>query len=105
MPWIDIACKFISDRDGISEKIEELGLKVDYVGTIISSFSFLYGIYLVINKLFFNFITSGWTSLMVSVWFLSGVLLLSVGILGLYISKIFIEVKHRPIVEKNLWKW
>ncbi len=74
------------------------------MGTIISSFSFLYGIYLVINKLFFNFITSGWTSLMVSVWFLSGVLLLSVGILGLYISKIFIEVKHRPIVEKNLWK-
>ena len=33
-----IACKFISDRDGISEKIEDLGVKVDYVGTIISSF-------------------------------------------------------------------
>ena len=33
-----IACKFISDRDGISEKIEGLGLKVDYVGTIISDF-------------------------------------------------------------------
>ena len=31
-----IACKFISDRDGISEKIEDLGVKVDYVGTIIS---------------------------------------------------------------------
>ena len=31
-----IACKFISDRDGISEKIEDLGLEVDYVGTIIS---------------------------------------------------------------------
>ena len=33
-----IACKFISDRDGISEKIEGLGVKVDYVGTIISDF-------------------------------------------------------------------
>ena len=31
-----IACKFISDRDGISEKIEDIGLEVDYVGTIIS---------------------------------------------------------------------
>jgi len=31
-----IACKFISDRDGISEKIEALGVKVEYVGTIIS---------------------------------------------------------------------
>ncbi len=33
-----IACKFISDRDGISEKIEALGVNVDYVGTIISDF-------------------------------------------------------------------
>ena len=33
-----IACKFISDRDGISEKIEALGVNVDYVGTIISNF-------------------------------------------------------------------
>jgi hypothetical protein len=31
-----IACRFTSDRDDISEKIENLGLKVDYVGTIIS---------------------------------------------------------------------
>jgi hypothetical protein len=33
-----IACKFISDRDGISDKIEGLGLKVDYVGSIIADF-------------------------------------------------------------------
>jgi hypothetical protein len=33
-----IACKFISDRDGISEKIEDLGVKVDYVGIIIANF-------------------------------------------------------------------
>jgi hypothetical protein len=31
-----IACKFISDREGLSEKIEDCGVKVDYVGTIIS---------------------------------------------------------------------
>jgi hypothetical protein len=31
-----LACKFISDRDGVSEKIENLGVKVDYVGEIIS---------------------------------------------------------------------
>ncbi|MFZ0448112.1 MAG: hypothetical protein WAL98_02630 [Desulfatiglandaceae bacterium] len=33
-----IACKFISDRDGISDKIEGLGVKVEYVGTIIADF-------------------------------------------------------------------
>ena len=31
-----IACKYISDREGISEKIQDLGLQVEYVGTIIS---------------------------------------------------------------------
>ncbi|RLF60823.1 MAG: hypothetical protein DRN37_02030 [Thermoplasmata archaeon] len=33
-----IACKFISDRDGISEQIEGLGVKVEYVGTVIADF-------------------------------------------------------------------
>ena len=32
------ACKAISDRDGISEKINEMGVKVEYVGTIISDY-------------------------------------------------------------------
>ena len=32
-----VACKFLSDRDGISEKIEEIGVNVDYVGSIISN--------------------------------------------------------------------
>jgi hypothetical protein len=33
-----IACKFLSDRDGISDKLKDLGVNVDYVGTIISGF-------------------------------------------------------------------
>jgi putative glycosyltransferase len=74
-----------------------------YLGTTISIFSFLYGLYLIVNRLFYNTVTSGWTSLMVSIWFLSGVLLLTIGILGLYISKIFQEVKNRPIVEKKFY--
>ncbi len=39
---------------------------------------------------------SGWTSLMLSIWFLGGLILMSVGIVGEYIGKIFIEVKKRP---------
>jgi len=75
-----------------------------YLGLIISIFSFTYGGYLIVNKLFFNAITSGWTSVMVSIWFLSGVLLVTVGILGLYISKIFNEVKNRPIITKKVYE-
>lgn len=38
----------------------------------------------------------GWTSLMLSVWFLCSVIIIAVGIIGEYIGKIFVEVKHRP---------
>ena len=75
-----------------------------YLGLIISSFSFIYGVYLVTNKVFFNVVSSGWTSVMVSIWFFSGVILLTIGILGLYISKIFNEVKQRPIIIKKVYE-
>lgn len=48
---------------------------------------------------------SGWASLMLSVWFLGSLMLISIGIVGEYIGKIFTEVKHRPrfAVAKELW--
>lgn len=39
---------------------------------------------------------SGWTSLMLSVWFIGSIILMGIGIVGEYIGKIFMEVKHRP---------
>ena len=47
--------------------------------------------------------TGGWTSLMISIWFLGGLNLLALGIVGEYIGKIYSEVKDRPrfIVEKT----
>lgn len=41
-------------------------------------------------------VIEGWTSLMLSIWFCSGVLLLALGIIGEYVGKIFMEVKKRP---------
>ena len=46
---------------------------------------------------FFGYVERGWTSLILSIWFLGGVQLLSIGIVGEYIGKIYKEVKHRPL--------
>lgn len=43
-----------------------------------------------------NNVIPGWTSLMLSVWFLGSLILISLGIVGEYIGKIFVEVKNRP---------
>lgn len=45
---------------------------------------------------FFGYTVPGWTALTCSIWLLGGIQLLSIGVLGEYISKIFSEVKHRP---------
>ena len=47
---------------------------------------------------------TGWTSIVISIWFVSGVHLISLGIIGEYIGKLYIEVKERPIyiVEESL---
>jgi len=39
---------------------------------------------------------AGWASVMVSLWLIGGVLIFCVGIIGIYISRIFIETKGRP---------
>ena len=39
---------------------------------------------------------SGWSSLMLSVWFLGSLILMAIGIVGEYVGKIFVEVKNRP---------
>lgn len=58
----------------------------------------LYGCYLLLRKLFEPaMVVSGYTSLMVSIWFLCGFIIVALGIIGLYISKIFQEVKRRPL--------
>lgn len=45
---------------------------------------------------FMGSVEPGWTSLILSIWFLGGVQLIAIGMIGQYIGKIYIEVKHRP---------
>ncbi len=66
------------------------------LGFSISLLSFFYILWIIYNKLFLNISMLGWTSLIVSVWFLGGLILISIGVIGIYISKIFNETKKRP---------
>lgn len=67
-----------------------------YLGTIIASLSFIYGIYALIIYLFGHSAITGWTSILMSVLFIGGLNLLMLGIIGEYLGKLFIENKKRP---------
>ncbi len=67
-----------------------------YFGSLIFSCSFFYTLFLVIRVTYTDFRVEGWTSVMVSVWALGGLIISFLGIIGIYISKIFIESKKRP---------
>lgn len=67
-----------------------------YTGGAISSIAAVYIMVLLIRKLAFGINVGGWTSLIVSVWFLGGLTIFFIGIIGIYLSKVFIETKNRP---------
>lgn len=73
-----------------------------FVGFIISLISMIYAIYFVTVTLIYGADLPGFPSIIVAVMFLGGIQLLSIGILGEYIARIFSEVKQRPkyIIEK-----
>jgi len=83
-----------------SDKLLKLSIKF---GFLLSFFTILYAIWLIIRYFIYNIPVEGWTSMMVSIYFIGGLLFINMGILGLYIGKIFNEVKKRPlyIIEKT----
>jgi putative glycosyltransferase len=48
------------------------------------------------QRLFFQRPLDGWPSLMVSIWFLGGLSVFCMGVIGIYLSKMFMETKQRP---------
>jgi polyisoprenyl-phosphate glycosyltransferase len=68
-----------------------------YLGFLVSSVSFFYMVYAIGLKLFTERVVQGWTAMMVAVLFVGGVQLLSLGIIGAYIGRIYEEVKQRPL--------
>ena len=75
------------------------------LGMFIIICSMIAAIYALVSY-FFGRVSEGWTSLILSIWFIGGVQLFSIGMIGQYIGKIYMEVKNRPRynVETNMLK-
>ena len=73
------------------------------VGLIMTFMAFVFIVYALVRN-FEGETIQGWTSLLVSLWFIGGIVTTSIGITGLYVGKIYIEVKHRPryFIEQRL---
>lgn len=66
------------------------------IGAFISSVSFIYAIWIIFKTLLFGVDVPGYATIVVAIMFFGGIQLISVGILGEYIARIFREVKKRP---------
>lgn len=71
-------------------------ISIFYIGVSISLFALFYIGYLVFYWLFLAKPLSGWTSVMASIWLLGGMVISFIGVVGIYLSKIFSETKRRP---------
>jgi putative glycosyltransferase len=77
----------------------EAPLKMIFLcGVVVFFVSMLFAMALIIYHFFMSRPVSGWTSIMVSVWVLGGLIISFIGIIGIYLAKIFSETKQRPYV-------
>lgn len=67
------------------------------LGFTLSMLSFSYALWIILRYFLWSTPVSGWTSIIVSIYFSTGVIIGAVGVVGLYVGKIFDEVKHRPL--------
>jgi dolichol-phosphate mannosyltransferase len=88
---LQLACEIITTQ---SNKPLVISIKVGCAVTVVS---FLYGL-LVLYRYFLNGISvTGWTSLIVSICFVGGIIIAEIGVLGLYIGYVFDQTKGRPL--------
>jgi putative glycosyltransferase len=88
--------RWISFIDSITSFSEVPLVAIFYLGFMISALSVVVAVYLLVQKMLLKTVLDGWVSVMLSVWFLGGLLIFCVGMIGVYLSKVFLEVKHRP---------
>jgi glycosyltransferase involved in cell wall biosynthesis len=69
---------------------------ITYCGIIVSFLSFIFGCYIIFNKIFYDHGVPGYASIMSVILFLGGLNFIFIGVIGEYVGRIFLEVKNRP---------
>jgi polyisoprenyl-phosphate glycosyltransferase len=77
-----------------SDKPLRLSIKF---GFLMSAFSFIYGGYILIHALLYGSSVMGWSSLIISLYFIGGIVIANLGVIGIYLGKTFDETKKRPL--------
>jgi polyisoprenyl-phosphate glycosyltransferase len=80
----------------ISQSNKPLRLSIRF-GFALSLLSFFYGMYVLVRAFFFSIVVPGWATVVLLICFLGGLGFANLGILGLYLGKVFDEVKGRPL--------
>lgn len=89
--------KVILSVDAITSFSSKPLLYVFWSGFFIFMLAVLFIVFILLKKLINPNISIGWTSLIASIWATSGIIMLSIGILGIYLGKVMEEVKNRPL--------
>ncbi len=90
--------KLVNLALGLAVSFSDKPLRITIVfGFTIALLSLIYGSYVMIRYAFLDVTVTGWTSLTVSIYFLSGLLFVALGVVGLYVGQIFEASKRRPL--------
>jgi hypothetical protein len=68
-----------------------------YLGVVFAVIAILYAFYITFQTLIYGVAVPGYASLMTALLFLNGLVMISLGVLGEYVGRVFIEVKQRPL--------
>ena len=80
----------------ISQSNKPLYLSIA-LGLLLAMGAFLVALYFIVEYLRIGVVVQGWTTSIVSLWFLNGILLVILGVHGIYLGRVFNEVKNRPL--------
>jgi dolichol-phosphate mannosyltransferase len=88
---------FIHALDGITSQSTRLLQASSAIGFLCVAGAFVQVLWLIYKRVILDQGVEGWASAMVSAWFIGGMVLFSLGVLGLYVGKMFEQTKNRPL--------